>query len=132
MSRSGYTEDCDDTWSHIRWRGQVASATKGKRGQKLLIELAEALDSMPVKELITEELKSKDGGYCTLGVLAEKRGLDINNINPEYSEEVADAFDIAEPLAREIVYANDEHCEDLSPAERWNFMRKWVQKRIKL
>ena len=39
MSRSGYSEDVDDNWDHIRWRGQVASAIKGKRGQRMLREM---------------------------------------------------------------------------------------------
>lgn len=36
MSRSGYTDDCDDQWALIRWRGAVNSAIKGKRGQQAL------------------------------------------------------------------------------------------------
>lgn len=131
MSRSGYSEDCDDQWAHIRWRGQVASATKGKRGQKLLTELADALDSMAVKELITNSLKDENGNFCTLGVLGAKRGLDMSGIDPERSEVVADAFDIAEPLAREIVFENDENTHYMTPSERWEYMRKWVQRKIK-
>ena len=33
MSRSGYIDDMDDTWQFIKWRGQVASAIRGARGQ---------------------------------------------------------------------------------------------------
>lgn len=43
MSRSGYNDYSIDNWDLIRWRGQVASAIKGKRGQAFLRELIEAL-----------------------------------------------------------------------------------------
>lgn len=56
MSRSGYTEDCDDNWQLIRWRGAVASAIRGKRGQAFLRELLAALDAMPEKRLIADAL----------------------------------------------------------------------------
>lgn len=130
MSRSGYHDDCDDTWGLIRWRGAVASSIKGKRGQKLLKELAEAMDAMPVKRLITKELKCADG-LCTLGVIGEKRGIKVEDIDPEDPEMVAANFDIAEPLAREIVYLNDEEFDYCTPEERWEKMRSWVQSKIK-
>lgn len=108
----------------------VASAIRGKRGQKLLIELAEAMDAMPVKKLIANELKC-DEGVCALGVIGEKRGIKMNHIDPEDSEVVAKEFDIAEPLAKEIVFMNDEDCEYCTPEERWVRMRKWVGEQIK-
>lgn len=37
MSRSGYTDDCDG-WQLIMYRGAVASAIRGARGQRLLIK----------------------------------------------------------------------------------------------
>lgn len=52
MSRSGYADWCDDNWAMIRWRGAVASAVRGKRGQAFLRELATTLDAMPEKRLI--------------------------------------------------------------------------------
>lgn len=55
MSRSGYTEDCDG-WDLIRWRGAVASAIRGKRGQAFLREALAALDAMPEKQLISHDL----------------------------------------------------------------------------
>jgi hypothetical protein len=37
MSRSGYSDDLEN-WSLIRWRGAVASAIRGRRGQAFLRE----------------------------------------------------------------------------------------------
>lgn len=42
MSRSGYSEELDQ-WDLIRWRGQVASAIRGKRGQAFLRAMLAAL-----------------------------------------------------------------------------------------
>lgn len=60
MSRSGYNDDIDN-WALIKWRGQVASAIRGKRGQKMLRDLLAALDAMPEKSLIVHELESESG-----------------------------------------------------------------------
>lgn len=131
MSRSGYHDDPDDQWAHIRWRGAVASATRGKRGQAMLRDLADALDAMPEKKLIAHELKCNDG-VCALGALAEKRAMDVSKVDPEDSRVVASVFDVAEPLVQELVYMNDEagwHNE--APENRWRRMRDWVASQIK-
>lgn len=138
MSRSGYSDDGD---GYAMWRGMVASATRGKRGQQLLRELAAAMDAMPVKELIAEELKSGEG-HCALGVVGEKRGVDLS-IDPEDYDRVAKTFNIAPCLAQEIVYVNDEegpHSKEVdgkwvsyqeTNAERWTRVRKWVAEQIR-
>lgn len=135
MSRSNYSDDIDDQWASIRWRGAVASATNGARGQALLREMLVALDAMPVKELVAGELEA-DGQYCALGVVGKARGLILTGIDPEDSDWVADLFGIAPALAREIVYVNDEAVyvaygkPDLS-ALRWQRVRNWVVSQLK-
>jgi hypothetical protein len=130
MSRSNYSDDSDG-WALIRWRGAVESAIRGKRGQKFLIELAEAMDAMPVKELIAKELRIGNS-FCALGVVGEKRGIDLRKIDPEDSRSVAEQFGIADAMAREIVYMNDEApWYDETPAQRWARMRTWVYNSIK-
>lgn len=140
MGRAGYTDDFDNEWANIRWRGQVASATRGKRGQKLLTDLLVALDAMPEKRLVTGELETEDGDVCGLGALGRARGLDMARLDPEEPDQVAAAFDIAAPLAREIVYVNDEYFEyeyvgnvqvDITPEKRWTKMREWVVAQIR-
>jgi len=129
VRRSNYSDECDDNWRYIMWRGRVASSTKGKRGQKMLKDLLAALDEMPVKRLIANELKNEEG-FCTLGVLGNKRAIELDALDPTDSESVAACFDIAEPLAREIVYMNDEFCSDSSPEKRWETMHTWVKNQI--
>lgn len=87
MSRSGYSDDIDN-WQMIKWRGMVASATRGKRGQKFFRDLLEALDVMPVKELIDSELE-KDGDVCAIGSLGKHRCIDMDKIDPECPDQVA-------------------------------------------
>jgi len=132
MSRSGYVDDMDDTWGLLRWRGQVASSIRGERGQKLLKDTLEALDALPEKCLITNDLQNDEGDVCTLGAVFKKRNIETANIDPEEPEDVAAALDIAPCLAQEIVYENDE-CGRYgeTPEERWRRMRKWVAARIR-
>lgn len=161
MSRSGYTDDYDEDGTGGLWRGAVASALRGKRGQAFLRELAAALDAMPEKRLIAHELEA-DGEFCTIGVLGAARGIDMAKLDPEDYDQVAAAFGIAPCMAQEIVYENDEvndglewrkwevcgpmrpfwpHWEKhersgympMADAEgvRWQRMRKWVAEHIK-
>ncbi len=107
MSRSGYTDDCE-TWDLIRWRGAVTSALRGKRGQQALREILAALDALPEKKLAAESLVTADGAYCTLGALGASRGLNMADIDPEDRKLVADVFGVAEAMAAEIMFLNDE------------------------
>lgn len=108
MSRSGYTDDYDEDGTGGLWRGAVASAIKGARGQEALQELAKAMDAMPVKVLAADSLVTAEGEFCTLGALGRARGLDMSAIDPEDYDAVAKAFGIAPAMVREIVYENDE------------------------
>lgn len=125
MTRANYDDECGG-WALIRWRGAVNASIKGKRGQKLLHELATGMDAMPAKRLIANELVTA-GDFCALGVVGINRGLDMAEIDPEDSAEVAKQFDIADALAREIVFVNDEMGSwKETPEQRWVRVRAWV------
>lgn len=127
MSRSNYTDDCDNLYL---WRGAVDSAMRGMRGQKLLGDLVAALDAMPVKRLIAWSLET-DGEVCALGACGRSRGIDVSKLDPEEPSQVAKAFNIAPALAQEIVYMNDEYERtDETPEARWVRMRKWAASQI--
>jgi hypothetical protein len=81
MSRAQYSEDIDG-WELIRWRGAVAKAIKGKRGQAFLREMLIALDALPDKRLIARELE-KDGEVCAIGSVGKARGIDLSTVDPE-------------------------------------------------
>lgn len=116
MSRSGYTDDIEDQWQHIMWRGRVASSIRGKRGQTLLRDLLAALDAMPDKRLYPNNFATASGEYCTLGVLGATRGTkmdDLGDAEDGCDEKlVADRFGVAAPLVQEIMFMNDEWVDD--------------------
>jgi hypothetical protein len=70
---------------------------------------------MPDKRLVAGELEA-DGQFCALGVVGQARGLDLANIDTYDVESMGPKFNIAEQLAREIMWINDES------VGRW----KWV------
>ena len=132
MSRSGYSEDCGSDWDLIMYRGAVASAIRGKRGQKFLRELIDALDAMPTKRLITSKLEH-NGEVCALGSVGKRLGLSMPNLDydDDTGDTIASMFGIAPALAREIMWENDEAswC-GMTPENRWAHMRAWAVKNI--
>ena len=131
MSRSGYIDDMDNHWQLIRWRGAVASAIRGKRGQAFLKEMLAALDALPEKRLIADELED-EGAVCAIGSVGKSRGLDMTGVDPHDPESVAGAFSVSEALAREIVYENDEGSyKRETPEQRFDRMRVWVVNHIR-
>lgn len=139
MSRSNYTEDEDEPGQFAMWRGQVASAMRGKRGQAFLRDMLAALDAMPEKRLIQNSLQEPGGEVCAIGALGVKRGIDMTAIDPEEPHQVARVFNIANQMASEIAYMNDEYFDftyvgnerrDYTPEERWQKMRDWVASKV--
>lgn len=129
MSRSGYHYDCDE-WALIRWRGAVASAIRGRRGQALLRELLAALDAMPEPGLISDALATEDGEVCALGAVAQRRGMPVLEIDS--NERLAADLGIAEELVCEIAFMNDENYgRYVTPRQRWERMRAWVIRHLR-
>lgn len=131
MSRSGYSNGGDDDeWSLIRWRGQVASATRGKRGQAMLRDLLAALEAMSQKRLIAHDLIA-NGEVCAIGSLGLARGVEMEGLDVENYRSIAQTFDVAAPLVQEIEWMNDEGTWQETPEQRWSRMRDWVASQIK-
>ena len=159
MSRAGYSDDCDILVLG-RWRGQVASAIRGKRGQAFLRRLIEALDAMEDKALYA--VGGDDGLFaeydtchpCAMGALALHLEMkDPLNIDGTDHEHTAGKFNIAHQLMREVEFENDECGMGLqvpnpdwregmpaymrtmwgpeTPEERWRRMRAWCARNLK-
>lgn len=130
MSRSGYSDDYDDSRGLAMWRGQVASAIRGKRGQAFLRELINALDAMPVKRLIKGEFWN--GEACALGVVALGRGnIDPISVEPHEYDRLAELFGVAHQLIQEIEFENDEATWRITPEQRWQHMHDWAAKSLR-
>jgi hypothetical protein len=130
MSRSGYNDEYDiEQWDLIRWRGAVSSAIRGFRGQAFLQELRKALDELAEPKLIAQQLVA-DGGVCALGAVAQRRALDVSQVDPEDQDSVAAALGIPKSLACEIMWLNDDCFGHKDPADRWKRMRAWVESEL--
>ncbi len=144
MSRSGYTEDCDTDWSWVMWRGAVASALRGKRGQAFLREMLTTLDDMPQKRLVAHDLirpapafippevaAARLPAVCAIGAVGMRRGIEMDAIDPEDTITVANAFGVSRAFAAEVVYVNDEGgAYRETPEERWVRMRAWIASQL--
>ena len=133
MSRSGYSEECDG-WQLIMWRGAVESAINGKRGQAFLKEMLAAMDAMPIKRLIANDLV-KDGEVCAIGTVAVARGTDLSGIDVEYDEnqELAKRMGIANAMVKEIEFINDDDLgyQMETPEQRFIRVYRWVKEKAK-
>lgn len=157
MSRAGYADDCEDPLRDGRWRAAVNSAMRGKRGQAFLREALTTLDAMPDKRLVAGHLQFDGwqgpwdgeevivggdeltdwrgvpmpmGSVCLLGAVGRARGTDMTGLDPHDMDTVAPTFGIADAMAREIVYWNDECGHGETPEQRWARMRKWIETMI--
>jgi hypothetical protein len=121
------------------WRGQVASATRGKRGQQFFVDLIKGLEAMPEKRLLAGVLQC-EYGMCAMGVVGNYRGIDLSHLNPDdasdenahLTEDAADQLNIARPLALEVAYFNDDQGPSTeTPEQRWLRIRQWAKSQIK-
>ena len=144
-------DDCEQ-WDLIRWRGQVASAIRGKRGQAFLLEMWKAMQALPAHRLIANELENiDDGTVCAIGSVGKARGVDMSKLDPEDYEAIADAFGIPHQLAQEIMFLNDEYDRGdyveahgptrygrglyvlipITPEKRFERMKKWIEDHLR-
>jgi len=86
------------------------------------------MDAMPCKELIAEELINSEGKCCAIGVVCKSRNLDVSEVDYEDAESVGNVVGIAQSMAAEIEYINDDDFawSEETPSERWNRVRKWI------
>lgn len=134
MSRADYDDNASNL-DCIRTRGAVMASIRGKRGQAFLRDLAAALDALPEHVLIPGQWVDSRGQYCALGAVAQHCGADVEEMAGEDFDvtDMARTLDIANALAREIVYINDEAgpYPAEKPEQRWQRVRKWVQEQIR-
>jgi hypothetical protein len=135
MSRSGYSDDCENVQL---WQANIDRASSGKRGQAFFRDLVAALDAMPVKRLIANELgtETPDGDVCALGCLARQKGAALNEDDTEDYGKLGKTFGIAPILAQEVMYENDEGVRPYprrapeTAEERWTRIRDWAWRNI--
>lgn len=96
-----------------------------------LLELRGVLDQLQPRELIYGRLVSEDG-CCALGAVLISRGLATAGQKRAWTDKkttIPRALDISFELANRVASVNDS-CPDDDPAERWRYMRKWVDETL--
>ena len=126
MSRSGY-EACDEDEAD-EWHRRLMDTIASPEGQTFLRELAAALDALPDKALIADELIDEAGDCCAIGAVCKSRGIEQELDND--TEFVAELLGAPHLLVAEIIDQNDGYRID-APDTRWQRMRRWVDKRIR-
>lgn len=140
MSRTGWYEMDDRDQDAIlrmgRARGQIASATRGRRGQAFLRLALKALDNMEDKRLAAHTFGVGDGGcMCLMTSIATEtgRGSVLTDVDLEDGETVCELmaakFDVADVLVKDLVWDNEE-IPTQDPAERWRCMRERIARTI--
>jgi hypothetical protein len=92
-----------------------------------------ALDAIPTKQLICEDLENLEG-CCAIGAVGRARRVDMSKLDPYDRETVARAFGVPHALACEVMYENDEggrYWLDETPERRWSRVREWVASQIR-
>jgi len=134
VSRHGYNEGYDGSdvyeLSFGRWRAQVASATRGKRGQAFLLALVQALDAMTEKSLIKGRLQTPEGAVCALGALAKYKGIDVSDVDTDDHDSLGATFNVASQLAQEVMYENDDGPGGVTGEIRWQRVRDWAVRQL--
>ena len=132
MSRSGYVDDYDYDNLIYLWRGTVTRALNGKRGQSFLRDLVAAMDALPAPRLIESALQAANGEVCAIGSVGLARGVGMGSLDPYDAYAVSAKFNIAQAMAREIAWINDEagHLIE-TPEQRWARVHAWAVRNIK-
>jgi len=72
------------------------------------------------------------GDVCAMGCLGKARGVQMDRIDAYDPPQVAGLFGIAEALAREVSYVNDEDWYGVSaPERRFARVRNWIVSNIR-
>ena len=142
MSRFDFDNDDWTLSDEALWMANIERAIHGKRGQKALRALEQALLALPEKRLIAGALLDENGEVCPLGALWRQRCLTRgeavklpDNLVDEdglyQSIEIGMTyFGMTKVLANTIAYQNDEARSDKTPEERYTRMLAWVRAQL--
>ena len=129
MSRSGYSDDIDYNELNL-YRGNVERAMAGKRWQAFFRELLREMDAMSEKKLAAG-LFEEGGEVCAIAVVGRARGIDMSKWSvDDGAYGIGRAFGIADMMAAEIMFMNDETYGDETDEQRWQRMRDWVVSKL--
>lgn len=150
MSR--FSDDGDETGlTPEMWWHNIDLAIKGKRGQKALRELLQALEAVPGHVLVRDYLADDERGVaCAVGAYAAYKriatgkanswGEALHALRQQYGYE-PDGYEMGvigkaetgmtTTLAQHLAYQNDEgHWRAKTPEELWQVTYDWVKSQL--
>jgi len=154
MSRFWESNEEDYPNANVLYHENVRRLLDGKRGQKWLREIEQALLALNDKKLISNQLISvrrndedevvEITGVCALGayVLYKIDASKITNLHRHmlYEEDGSDAWELAmwaqnevglhQMLGQWLEWANDEEAEGMTETQRYDFVLRKVRQTI--
>jgi hypothetical protein len=142
MTRLHYYDD--DYWSDPPQEGLAAgalcSAIRGKRGQRFIRDLVQALDALPLPELAAGALEDEETGCCcAFGAVRRFRGAHAVPLWFHPMEEdmtpgnLAEPFNVSKTLAWAVVQANEDGMTGNNQSTRrfrWKRVRDWAVRQL--
>jgi hypothetical protein len=157
--RIGYADEESYPGQFELYRANTERQIAGRKGQKALRDLEEALLALPSKRLVLKHLAERDGGVCAIGALLvlkrQRAGMsyddavrdiiathDCDSEPDTMTDEVAVAEGVAPPLvAWRLVELNDVLLESFwdteaathvkpTPEERYERVLAWVRSQL--
>jgi hypothetical protein len=132
---SDYGYDEYDALRSAGWKHAEAMALRGKRGLRVLKEMEHALLSLEQPRLISNYV-ALNGEVCAVGAYLKFKGVDISQydgygcISGEEAAALGASAGMQRTVAWTIANLNDEHCEQSTPEERYEYILNWVRKKI--
>jgi hypothetical protein len=140
MTRLHYYDDDSDPSQEGLAAGALRSAIRGKRGQRFIRDLVQALDALPLPELAAGALEDEETGCCcAFGAVRRFRGADAvplwfhpmeEDMNPD---NLVEPFNVSKTLAWSVVQANEDGMigNDKSTRRlRWKQVRDWAVRQL--
>ena len=135
MSRL-YCDNDWEPWMGGQQAGALRSAVRGRRGQRFLQDLIDALDALPVPELSAGALEDEETGCCcAFGAVRRHRGAEAVPLGFDPMDEdqtpdgLTEPFDVSRTLAWAVVQANEECSTSNTPdarRRRFQEVRRWA------
>jgi hypothetical protein len=140
MTRLYYDDDDSDPSQEGLAAGALCSAIRGKRGQRFIRDLVQALDALPLPELAAGALEDEETGCCcAFGAVRRFRGADAVPLWFHPMEEdmtpdnLAEPFNVSETLAWAVVQANEDGMtgnDESTRRRRWKQVRYWAVRQL--
>ena len=139
--RVDYSEDEYHPGQFALWHANCRRSMQGKKGQKALQEIEQALLLMPDKRIYKDVLVRHTGEVCVIGAMLVQQRINTGmsrdeavasccELNSENTENVGVEIGIPRMLSWSLVVENDDEYKTRTPEQLYEHLLAWVQERI--